>query len=40
MAAEESNLEVAELFRQNGREEIAHGERVSRVIEILQGEGV
>ena len=39
MAAEESNLEVAELFRQNGREEIKHGERVSRVIEILQGEG-
>lgn len=37
MADAESNLEVAELLRQNGREEHVHGERVQRVIEILEG---
>jgi len=34
-ADHEPNVEVAELLRQNGREETRHGERVSRVIEIL-----
>ncbi|MCS5636351.1 MAG: ferritin-like domain-containing protein [Myxococcota bacterium] len=35
MADAESNSEVAELLRQNGREEFIHGERVQKVIEIL-----
>ena len=38
MADDESNAEVAELLRQNGREEIQHGERVAQVIEILRRE--
>jgi rubrerythrin len=38
MADAEANAEVAELLRQNGREEIKHGERVSRVIEILRSD--
>jgi rubrerythrin len=36
-ADREPNPEVAELFRQNGREETRHGERVARVAEILRG---
>lgn len=35
MADAEPNPEVAELLRQNGREENIHGERVQKVIEIL-----
>lgn len=35
-ADNEPNAEVAELLRQNGREETRHGQRVGRVIEILQ----
>ena len=35
-AAAEANPEIAELLRQNGREEIRHGERVARAIEILR----
>lgn len=35
-ADHEPNAEVAELLRQNGREETRHGERVSRVIELLR----
>jgi len=35
MAAAEPNAEVAELLRQNGREETTHGERVSAVIGLL-----
>jgi rubrerythrin len=35
-ADHEANGEVADLLRQNGREESRHGERVSRVIEILR----
>ena len=35
-ADHEENTEVAELLRQNGREEARHGERVSRVVEILR----
>lgn len=35
-ADHEPNAEVAELLRQNGREETRHGERVARVIEILE----
>jgi rubrerythrin len=35
-AAHESNPEVAELLRQNGREETRHGERVAQVIELLE----
>lgn len=31
----EQNGEVAALLRQNGREELRHGERVARVIELL-----
>lgn len=38
-AKAESNEEVAELLRQNGREETRHGERVARVIEILAEAG-
>jgi rubrerythrin len=34
-ADNEPNAEVAELLRQNGREELRHGERVERVIELL-----
>jgi hypothetical protein len=34
-ADHEPNAEVAELLRQNGREETLHGERVARVAEIL-----
>lgn len=34
-AAGQKNAEVAELLRQNGREETRHGERVSRVAELL-----
>jgi rubrerythrin len=34
-ADHEPNAEVAELLRQNGREETRHGERVARVIAIL-----
>jgi Mn-containing catalase len=34
-ADSEPNSEVADLLRQNGREESRHGERVGRVIEIL-----
>jgi len=37
MADAEPNSDVAELLRQNGREEHVHGERVQRVIEILAG---
>jgi rubrerythrin len=33
----ESNPEVAELLRQNGREETRHGERVEKVIQLLRG---
>jgi len=36
-ANHEPNPEIAELLRQNGREEIRHGERVARVAEILKG---
>lgn len=36
-ASIESNPEVAELLRQNGREEARHSERVARAIEILRG---
>jgi len=36
-ASIESNPEVAELLRQNGREEVRHSERVARAIEILRG---
>lgn len=35
-ADNEPNAEVADLLRQNGREETRHGQRVSRVIEILK----
>lgn len=35
-ADHEPNAEVARLLRQNGREELRHGERVERVIEILE----
>jgi len=35
-ADHEPNAEVAELLRQNGREETRHGERVGRVIELLR----
>ena len=35
-ANHEPNAQVAELLRQNGREELRHGERVERVIEILE----
>ncbi|MDG2334505.1 MAG: ferritin-like domain-containing protein [Myxococcota bacterium] len=35
MAEAETNAEVAELLRQNGREEVKHGERVSTVIDLL-----
>ena len=35
-ADHESNPEVAALLRQNGREEIRHGERVTRVIALLR----
>jgi rubrerythrin len=35
-ADNEPNLEVAELLRQNGREELRHGERVEQVIAILE----
>ena len=38
-ADQEPNAEVAELLRQNGREETRHGQRASRVIEILEGRG-
>lgn len=38
-ADHESHPEVAELLRQNGREETRHGERVSRVIELLRARG-
>ena len=31
------NAEVAELLRQNGREETRHGKRVERVLELLDG---
>lgn len=34
-ADHEPNAEVAHLLRQNGREETRHGERVSRVMELL-----
>jgi len=34
-ADREPNAEIAELLRQNGREETRHGERVARVAEIL-----
>jgi rubrerythrin len=34
-ADHEPDVEVAALLRQNGREELRHGERVERVIEIL-----
>jgi rubrerythrin len=34
-ADNETNTEIAELLRQNGREETRHGERVARVAEIL-----
>jgi rubrerythrin len=34
-AEAEPNAEIAELLRQNGREETRHGERVARVIELL-----
>lgn len=34
-ADKEANPEIAELLRQNGREETRHGERVARVAEIL-----
>jgi rubrerythrin len=33
----EANPEIAELLRQNGREERRHGERVARVAELLAG---
>ncbi len=36
-ADNEENAEVAELLRQNGREEARHGERVEKVIELLAG---
>jgi len=36
MAAAEANPEVAELLRQNGREETTHGERVKTVIGLLR----
>lgn len=36
-ADQEPNPEIAELLRQNGREETRHGERVARVAEILRG---
>ena len=35
-ADNEPNAEVAELLRQNGREELRHGERVEQVIELLE----
>ena len=35
-ADNEPNSEVAELLRQNGREELRHGERVEQVIELLE----
>lgn len=38
-ADRESDPEIQRLLRQNGREETVHGERVSRVIEILGGAG-
>jgi rubrerythrin len=38
-AAAEANAEVAELLRQNGREETRHGERVAQVIELLNPAG-
>lgn len=38
-ADREPNPEIAELLRQNGREETRHGERVTRVAEILRGRG-
>jgi rubrerythrin len=37
-ADHEPDVEVAALLRQNGREELRHGERVERVIEILTRE--
>jgi len=37
-ADREPNPEVAELLRQNGREETRHGERVARVAEILSAQ--
>jgi rubrerythrin len=36
-AAGEENPDVAELLRQNGREETRHGERVEQVIALLDG---
>jgi rubrerythrin len=36
-ADREPNPEIAELLRQNGREETRHGERVERVAQILAG---
>ena len=35
-ADNEPNAEVAELLRQNGREELRHGERVEQVIDMLE----
>ncbi len=36
-ADNEENVEVAELLRQNGREETQHGKRAEQVIELLGG---
>ncbi len=36
-ADNEANAEVAELLRQNGREETRHGKRLEQVIELLGG---
>lgn len=37
-ADNESNVEIAKIFRQNASEEVRHSERDKKVVEILEGE--